>query len=195
LSRTSNRNNGFTLIEVMVAVALTAVLLVALYSAFFSIAGAGRKAGDRAESFVEAGRLIDRFTTEVRSAYFRRGDTRTFFQGGNKGGDSELSFTTFTFPVATGAPTSDLVAVNYHIEKDGLEKRLVKEVWNPYLGTKMGFSAIRDIREFEVSYFNGKDWSKAWEATIEGSAPRAVRIRIVLPTGEEIVQTGRLMIR
>lgn len=182
--------------EVLVAMALTAVLLAALYAAFFSIAGAGSAAGEAAERYVEAGRFLERFTTEVRSAYFRRDNPHTFFQGGKKRRHSEVSFTFFTYPAASGgAPASDLAAASYSVERDGAKRHLLKEVWSPYLGGKMSFRAVTDIKSFEVSFSNGKDWSKAWDSALEGSAPRAVRVRITLQSGEELAQSAATMIR
>ncbi len=193
----SSRNNGgFTLVELLVAVAITAVLLASLYAVFFSVAGAGGRASEEAFRHVEAGRTLERMASEVRSAYTRRGNTRTFFKAGSQRRHSELSFTLFTYPVQGGdAPRSDLLAVSYSVGRDGQRRHLVKEIWSPFTAEKMSFRAVEDIKGFEVSLFNGKDWSKAWDSELEGSAPRAVAVKITLGTGEELAMTAPLMIR
>lgn len=190
------KSSGFTLVEVLVAVALTALLLTALYGAFFSIAGAGASASHASERYAEAGRFLERFAVEARSAYFRRDNPYTLFEGGRTRRHSEVAFTSFTYPQGSGdAPGSDLVGVRYSVEKDGEKRRLKKEVWSPYTGGMMGFRAVEEIDDFEVSFFNGRDWSKAWDAKLEGAAPKAVRVKLTLPSGEELVQTSLPMVR
>ncbi len=190
------RNDGFTLVEVLVAIALTALLLTALYSAFFSIAGAGATANRASERYAEAGRFLERFAIETRSAYFMRGNPYTLFEGDRTRRHSEVAFTSFTYPPALGdAPGSDLIAQRYSVERDGEKKHLLKEVWSPYTGGMMGFRALQDVGDFEVSFYNGKDWAKAWDARLEGALPKAVRVKLTLSTGEELVQTSVPMIR
>lgn len=192
----SGNNGGFTLIELLVAVSLTAVLLASLYAVFFSVAGAGGKASEAADRHVEAGRTLERIASEVRSAYARRGDQLTFFKAGKVRRHSGISFTFYSYPAQAGnVPKSDLMAISYFIERDGGKRHLVKEVWSPYHGEKMSFRAIDDIKGFEVSLFNGKDWSKAWDSELEGSVPRAVTVKITLLTGEELAMTAATMIR
>ncbi|MBW7956484.1 MAG: prepilin-type N-terminal cleavage/methylation domain-containing protein [Deltaproteobacteria bacterium] len=194
--RSSGNNRGFTLIEVLLAVSLMAVLLASLYSVFFSVAGAGSKASEEAVRNVEAGRALEKMASEVRSAYTRRGSPVTFFKAGKVRSHSMVSFTFFSYPVqAGGAPKSDLLAVSYSIERDGGRRHLVKEVWSPYLGEKISFRAIEDIKGFEVSLFNGKDWSKAWDSELEGSVPRAMTVKMTLASGEELAMTAPARIR
>lgn len=195
-SRSSGNDRGFTLIELLVAVSLTAILLLSLYSVFFSVAGAGTRAREEAVRNVEAGRALERMASEVRSAYARRGSPVTFFKTGKVRSNSTVSFTFFSYPVQAGdAPKSDLMAVSYSIERDGGRRHLLKEVWSPYLGEKMSFRAVEDIKGFEVSLFNGKDWSKAWDSELEGSVPRAMTVKMTLASGEELAMTTPTMIR
>lgn len=195
-SRSSGNSRGFTLIEVLIAVSLTAILLASLYSVFFSVAGAGSRAREEADRNVEAGRALERMASEVRSAYTRRGSPATFFKAGKVRSHSTVSFTFFSYPVQAGdAPKSDLLAVSYSVERDGGRRHLVKEVWSPYFGEKMTFRAVEDIKGFEVSLFNGKDWSKAWDSELEGSVPRAMTVKMTLASGEELAMTAPAMIR
>lgn len=189
-------SRGFTLIEVLVAVGLTAALSAALYSTFFSISGASRSAGKTIDSYIEAGYFLERFSREARASYYRRGSELTFFNGGRDGEAGAVSFTTMTWPVRTsGAPSGDLAAVNYYVREEGGRKDLVKEVWNPFQTEKFTVEAVEDIKGFEVSFFNGRDWAGAWDASLEGQTPTAVSVTVTLGSGERLSATARTMIR
>lgn len=189
-------DRGFTLIEVLVAVGLAAALSAALYSTFFSISGASARAGKAVDSYIETGYFLERFSREVRSSYFRRTNQLTFFNGGRTGDSGAVSFTTMTWPVLSkDAPSGDLSAVNYYVREEGGRKALVKEVWSPFQAEKFTVEVAEDIKGFEVSFFNGKDWAGAWDASLEGQTPRAVAVTVTLGSGEQLSATARTMIR
>src|SRR5574340_477216 len=81
LSRKPVADNGFTLIEVLVAVALTSIVLVALYGSFFSVLR-GRSDIDRSlERTREVSRFLETFSREIQSSFFKDGNTWTVFAG------------------------------------------------------------------------------------------------------------------
>ena len=189
-------SGGFTLIEVLVAVGLTAALSAALYSTFFSISGASSNAGKAVENTIEAGYFLERFSREARASYYRRTDGLTFFNGGRDGDSGAVSFTTMAYPVfSKDAPAGDLSAVNYYVREDGGRKDLVKEVWDAFQAEKFTVEAVEDIKGFEVSFFNGREWAGAWDASLEGQTPRAVAVTLTLASGEKLSATARTMIR
>ncbi|MBI5287118.1 MAG: type II secretion system protein GspJ [Deltaproteobacteria bacterium] len=194
--------NGFTLLEVLIATALLALLLTTLYGVFFTVL----KAEDRVEGelglYLDTRQTLDAISREIQSAFFNEKNTKTFFSG--EGMDdfgrptSSLSFTTFTYPVLQeGLPGSDLIAVTYKVE----EGALLKEVWNPYLKSGewrvesrdketparegLQIPLVEGIEGFEVEFYNGKEWAKAWDAIVEKKLPLAVRITITLKEGAE----------
>lgn len=189
-------SGGFTLIEVLIAVGLTAALSAALYSTFFSISGASSSAGKAVENYIEAGYFLDRFSREAAASYYRRTNEHTFFNGGRDKDSGAVSFTTMTYPVfSKDAPTGDLSAVNYYVREEGGRKVLVKEVWDAFQVEKFTFEAVEDIKGFEVSFFNGREWAGAWDASLEGQTPRAIAVTLTLSSGEKLSATARTMIR
>ncbi len=191
-----SENRGFTLIEVLVAVGLAAALSAALYSTFFSITGSSERAGKTVEGYIEAGYFLDRFSRETRASFYRRGSEHTFFNGGRDGDFGAVSFTTMAYPViSSGAPSGDLTAVNYYVKDDGGRKTLMKEVWNPFQAEKFTVEVVEDIKGFEVNFFTGTEWAGAWDAALEGRTPKAVEVKLTLPSGEELSAAARTMIR
>ncbi|MBI5644330.1 MAG: prepilin-type N-terminal cleavage/methylation domain-containing protein [Deltaproteobacteria bacterium] len=193
LSHIGRANKGFTLIEVLIAAGLSAVLLAGLYAAFFSILRSTGALDEELGSYFEAAKTLDSISRDVRSAYYNPQNSLTVFLGEKKGGASALRFTAFT-KGALKEGSSDLVSVSYFTETEGDAYRLYKEVVNPYTG--VNFRAdTGGVKGFEVSYYNGKDWAKAWDSTLEKTPPVAVKATITIRDGRELSSLSKIMTR
>lgn len=181
---------GFTLIEVLVAVAIAALLATALYSTFFSVLRATRAVEDGLDRYADAGRFLDRLGRELRSAYLKPGDGLTFFRGEALGERPELLFTSFSGPGDKGS----LIAVRYFMGEDELGPKLYKEVWSPYVNERLRAEALRDIRAFDIAFLD-KEWAGAWDSKYEQRLPRAVRATVRLADGAEFSTTLEVMVR
>lgn len=179
----------------LVAVALTAVLLTALYGTFFSVIRGTNGAEGGLDRYIETGRLLDRISMDARSAYFKPQDDMTVFKGERKGDNSVITFTAFARAPKGAGPASDLVRVSYFAEKDGKAFRLFKEVSNPFNGESFKYEMIREAAGFEVSYFNGKDWARAWDASLERALPKAIKASVRLKDGAEVSAIAQTVIR
>ncbi|HHT9130276.1 MAG TPA: type II secretion system protein GspJ [Candidatus Brocadiaceae bacterium] len=181
---------GFTLIELLIAIALTSLLLVALYGTFFSVIRSQSGIAGELERSREISRFVDNFTREIHSAFYKGNNSKTSFVGNisNRGGRvaSDLTFTAFTYPILREEnPHGDLIGVRYFAEEPQPGKiTLYKDAWDPYTdkGEKGSFKVeiIDDIESFEVSYFNGRDWVKAWDSKIDKKIPAAVKAVIAI---------------
>lgn len=190
------KSKGFTLIEVLVAVALSAILLGALYGTFFTVFNSGKSAEDSLDKHIEAGRLLDRITMDVHAAFYTANSPRTMFTGGQKGLSSILSFTAFVNPpVRKGYPTDDLIGVSYFSEEGEDGVRIFREVWNPYIGEKVKVEMLDGAGGFDISYYNGTDWVKAWDAVLEKGLPAAVKVTLRFKNGEKIGALARTMLK
>ncbi len=184
----AHSSKGFTLIEILVAVALTSIILAALYSTFFSVLRAQSAIDKGLERTRGVSRFLETFSKEIKSSFYKENNPITNFTGekNDRNGKtlSRVTLTTFTYPLLKeGRPTGDLIAVRYSVEEDRDKKMtLYKETWNPYAkdDRKNVFKAevLEDIDGFEISYFNGKDWAKAWDARLDKKLPDAVKASI-----------------
>lgn len=196
LCRSGARDKGFTLIEVLVAIGVSAVLLTALYATFFSVFRGGKAASDSLDEHITAGRFVDRFTRDVHGAYFKEKDPFAVFAGAPKGMGSSVTFASFTYPVLKkGFPTSDLTGVSYATEEAEGSLKVFREVWNPYAGEKVRVEVLDRVKSLEIEYYNGSAWVKAWDSNIEKAAPSAVRATVKLENGEEFKVLAMTMIK
>lgn len=199
--------SGFTLIEILIASALALALLGALYTSFFTVLKGQSAIEAELERTSEFTRFMDTLTREVRGALYSGTDNRTFLRGtlGDIAGASasELLFTTVTYPVVrTSSAASDVLAVRYSLEKDASNTLgLYKRAWSPYREDEdKAYKAevMGNVTGFEVSFYNGKDWAKAWDTSTDKSLPKAIRIKLsYTDRGEEreFTKTARTFIR
>ena len=189
-------SRGFTLVELLVSIAVGAMLVTALYATFFSVFSAAEGAKGGLGHRIEAARVLDRFSRDINSAYLSPTDASTRFLGELLGTGPVLTLTTFTYPLSTGgSPTSDLMGVYYFTEEDPNGLTLFKEIWNPYINDRFRVNLIDGVEAFEISYFNGKVWSKAWDSALEDALPKAVKLALTLKGGILLSATPRTMIR
>lgn len=202
------KNNGFTLIEVLVAISLLAILLLALYLTFFSVLQACTRIDSELKGLREVSRFLDIFSREVHSAFYTEANAKTILKGEQLENSSKslssLTMTSFTYPMLKeDQVSSDLRTIKYYIEtnQDG-SLTLCKEIWNPYLEesrkNEIKVEVIDDVVHFEVSYYNGRDWSKLWDSSLEKKLPQAVKavIRIKVEGDiKEFTTITRTMIR
>lgn len=193
---------GFTLLELLVAMAIGSVILFALYLSFSSVLSGRSSIDERAERTREVERFVDSFSREIQSVYLSGNNRATFFKGSLGNGalpSGEVEFTTINYP-ASGI-SGDLVAIRYSVgDSEGGRPALFKEVWNPYgIGNeRVRVEVVDDIRGFDLSFYNGASWAAAWDGALEKGAPSAVSatLKIMDRGAEKEVRTlARTMIK
>jgi len=191
---------GFTLLELLVATAIGSVVIFALYMGFSSLLSGREAISGASERSREASRFVDSFSREVQSAYYSAGAGPSFFRGGlSTAGapSSTMEFTSISYPSGGGA-SGDLVAIRYSVGEDG--RSLVKEIWDPFGAGKdpVRVEVLGGVKGFDVSFYDGKSWSGAWDAGLENGLPEAVSVEVkILDKGaeKELRVLARTMIR
>jgi general secretion pathway protein J len=191
---------GFTLVEVLVAVALAGVLVATLYGTFFSLTRAQERTIGDAEARRELRTTLDLIRREIDAAWFRRDDERLRFvvEDRDRFGKpvSGLELTCLAGPDGAGA--SDQMLVRYRpIERSG-RLLLARELKDRYhLGDPVAYPTLTQLESFLVECNDGSRWLRTWDAQQNGGLPRQVRITITVRDGERevpysIVATPRI---
>ncbi len=192
--RASAGEHGFTLIEVLIALFLTAVLLTSVYYTFFSMLESREVISEELERQREVRRFIDLLGMEIESVYVSGANKNTLFTGYDMGVGARkfarLEFTFFTHTVVSkDNPAGDLKIVRYSVgEGEDGRLDLFKEKWDAFigLGGKGSFKvvAIEDIKGFKATYFNGNNWTKTWQNSTGIGAPEAVKFELTIKKGD-----------
>ncbi len=174
---------GFTLIEVLIAMALMAALLAALYTTFFTVFAGRETVNFELERTREVRRFIELVTMEVESAFYDAKNPVTLFKGDKeKSGPWGLEFTYFTHTVIRkDLPVSDLKRAIYSVERKDEGLTLYKELFDAYAPGKVGdfkVAVLEGLSLVSFEYYDGESWVKEWRALGEITTPEAVKIKI-----------------
>jgi type II secretion system protein J len=190
---------GFTLLEVLVSMAILVIIMAALYSAYTTNVEAIQIARQNGEVHQTARIVLDRMTKDLQSALMQVSIPSDKIKLGLVGEDHEIDgrradrmdFTTVThLPLTEKGPASDLCEIGYLVEEDSEDKVLVllrrddPSVDEDF--TKGGSlqEMARNVLEFSLTYQDSRgEESDKWN-TLEGmpasGLPVLIKVRLVL---------------
>jgi general secretion pathway protein J len=189
---------GFTLVEVMIAVGITAIIGALVVGSFQRTYAARDLAEAQDERFSSARVALTRMARELSQAYVsehydrkRFRERPTLFRGKDLGDRDDLLFTTMSHVRLTrDEKASDEAVVEYSVERDTgsadeyalwrREKTRIDE--DPDRG---GSKAIvcEHVTQFDVEYWDWKrqEWAREWTTTTtdhQGLLPTRVKVRL-----------------
>jgi len=197
---------GFTLLEVLVSMAILAIILATIYSAYTTNVEAIQIARQNGEVHQTARIVLDRMTKDLQSALIQAGEDRKEESGSsekiklglvgqqreiNRRRADRIDFTTVThLPLTERGPSSDLCEIGYLVSEDPEGKVLVLLKRDDPTAdedfTEGGSlqEIARNVIEFNLTYLDSRgEESDKW-STLEGGAesglPALIKLRLVL---------------
>jgi type II secretory pathway pseudopilin PulG len=185
LPRKTGMTGAFTLVEIVLAMALSALLLTIVYWTYFSV-NRSVDAATEGQDALDTGRilseLIKRDIRAIRPTPYALVGNNTMIQNSSFG---ELEFVTNAL---SGTDPQRLRRVGYTlILSDDDEKTLVRRESTDlsdlldkspadYLPKVFEVSTI--ITGFLVEFYNGADWVQTWDSGVTGQIPTQIRVTI-----------------
>jgi general secretion pathway protein J len=188
---TISPNKGFTLLEVLIALLLMAILSGALYGTYFTAVKSRDRATSQMEPLRDVRQTLDMLRREIDAAFYASANKRLHFVVEDKDifgkPASTIDFTTITTPLAGGIPSSDVIEVRYEPSGDERNMILNREEKDIYLENQpVPYPQIDKIQGFLVECYNGGSWVKSWDtaSALNNSLPQAVRVTITIQDGD-----------
>jgi general secretion pathway protein J len=190
-----HRSCGFTLIEVLLAIFIGAIVLTVLYASFFQIVNAKDSAEDNLDLYHEARVIISKMTEDLSMAYPRGmvypvqgASASSFFVGRaeQQVGRSSVDFTSLSHAAGINSGDSDQAEITYYLKpvpQSDLFFLMRRE--NPRIGSDSSaieYPLSERVVGFTLTYMrtDGDEFINEWDSAQTSSLPRAVDITLTL---------------
>jgi prepilin-type N-terminal cleavage/methylation domain-containing protein len=184
---------GFTLIEVLVSIAILSIVLAAIYSTFFLAQRAVEGMDESLVKLQEARRALDILRCELDSSFFIKADVNTLLQIKDRDSygksASELTFTTFS------VLQPGLSRVSYYIEEKDGSLNLFKKIDSPWTQEKTeGIEIIENLAAFSIEAKYHDQWVKTWDTEVNKNTPEEIRISLAFRLKDRTVTLSDIAI-
>ena len=197
------RRTGMTVVEVMIALAILAIVMAAVYSTFAFQRKAVEIASEGRDASGQGLVILDRLTRDLSGTWLPRESTAEsngayyLFEGGEEG----LDFSTTSSLSPDPTPGPEVVEIGYRLEINedntdpGKDKYLLirRQDDTPDSDPLEGGNDIvltRDLVSLEIKYLDlDAQETEAWHAVTPDKLPRAVNIKVVLSTVKDQEET------
>jgi type II secretion system protein J len=208
LSDSGRQSRGFTLLELLVATAMMAVLAGSLYATLQTAFKARRTAYAAVADIRAAELAVELVRTDLTSAVGPRG----ILAGGFLGEDAidrsgqpmdalMLHCTAGGAEDTSGAGDVRMIELECSPDESGQGMTLVRRVTRYLLATLVAEPPeevlCRNVRSLDLKYFNGTDWQDAWDSADQGdNLPLAVKVTLeLLPDPDRDEEAGYVVSR
>ncbi len=174
----SMNRRGFTLLEILLALALASLLLSSIYGIFTASSAAKERVEKRAAGLHLARVLTARLNRELLGLALEGTDAETLLAGGtNSRGEAFLSMLTSS----SGGRRPGLRRVAYRLGVDEDERMTL---WRAESGSHSLAGVVEErlaqgIDRIDFDFYDGSDWRRQWNSTDDG-LPVLVRAEIAL---------------
>lgn len=185
-------HKGFTLLEVLVALAVGSLVLLAVTTTLFSLNRAHQQVSERMEQQRSLRNTVDLLRRELSSAIFRPNDKLLRFQVQDRDfygkPASTLQLATLSAPLDSAA--SDQQVVLYQPEQQQEHIRLTRASRDYFQADSIKpnpYPLLEQLDGFLVECYDGSKWVKTWDSELNRSLPKQVRITVILPDSPQPV--------
>lgn len=192
LDRTASRSAGFTLVEILLALAIFSVIAVLAYRATAALTEGEAQLSAEAHRWRTLDALFTRFEADIRQAVPRgsrlgsRIEPAWLALPADNAGNAALVFT------RAGAEFADEPGIagqriGYRLRGHAVEIAYWPQLDNAADVWPAVYTLVDGVAGFRVAYLNRAGaWRDSWPTQGESDLPRAVRLGLTLDSGEAI---------
>ena len=179
----------FTLIEVLVAVSIAAIVLTAIYGVFTAVSAAKIRLETDSEAYHRARIIFDRLGREIRGAVPIGGtDGKGVFRAGRDGDGRPFLELTTTAVAQQGEAATGIALIRYSLaedrerpqSKDVLLRSERSALQSETTVANAGLMRLAPgIEQLQLRFSNGSDWRDDWDAG-QDSLPRLVELSLAM---------------
>lgn len=183
---TANNRAGFTLLELLVALAITLVIVLAVTTVLFSLNGGYEAVSRDMEQRRTVRTTLDLVRRELSAVLYRQADKQLRFKVDDRDfygkPTSSISFITLAPP--REGEVSDQIRVQYAAEEaDAASFRLTRGSRDFFQQEDLppkNYTVLDSLEGFLVECHDGSKWLRSWDTEITGRLPAKVRVTLSL---------------
>lgn len=185
------RNAGFTLIEILIALAILALIAALGYRALASLADSEVQLTAESVRWRGLDGLFARLEADMREAQPREvrvagGKEPAWVGNIDEHGDADLRFSR-AGPEFTLEPGSAGQRIGYRLRGGAIEVLYWPRFDAPQGVLPVAYALVDGIARFRIAYLGADGaWREHWPALGESALPRAVRVELTLASGETV---------
>ncbi|OHD64124.1 MAG: hypothetical protein A2176_00580 [Spirochaetes bacterium RBG_13_51_14] len=191
--RISN-DSGFTLIEILVAMAIASIIMIMVYASYRSILDSIKRSTGHAEFYENVNLAVSKIDQDLSNSYYNRYNKSICFVSEDEKGNSRLNFVTvnhndynFAGTLQTPVHMSDVKEVGYYLRVDkntqGLHNLIKREDYH-YDDDPLGGGSenvlLPNVSSLKFEFHRGNDWEENWDSRQNNAFPRAVKTTMVV---------------
>lgn len=190
------RADGFTFVEIMVAIALFGIIAGMSFMMFSQSARMSRQLSDNMAELIELQRALQWFANDLSQLQPRPvrdpvGNTSQPALIADPRGQYRMALTRGGYANPLGVARASAQRVAYELNDDGELLRLVWPVLDPVLASEPEATLLLEgVERMELRFLPSaqSSWSEQWPAGAGGSVPRAVEITLEIDGWGEIIR-------
>ena len=195
-TRTGHRQSGFTLIELLTALLILSIMALMSYRGLGAVLDAREHVSMETQKWRHVSSFLERFERDVdmaapRTVRIGSVSSPAWLGRPETAPGPRLEFSRFAS--AEGIDTPRRIAYGLNAKKQ-IELTLWTGLDVSPDSLPARYPLLDGVKQFDCRYLNGgRAWVGSWPETLGDHAiPRAVRVRVVLGSGEEIVRIFEL---
>jgi len=218
----THRASGFTLIEILAASLIAAMILIAIYGIFQRTVKTRDNAVVRIHEARQRERAVNIIRNDLRNAFLSGGVLANAMEGGVQNQKSRfpgyLRFTATTGRNKSGEAYGDVQQIEYYLSdgttsgtatsaitpsasttSDTETATLVRALTRDLLSTDQTAIAPEEpllprVQTLEFAFYDGQDWQETWQLTgTDSTLPEAIRVRVQQAPASEHLPTPHLL--
>ncbi|HLX71238.1 MAG TPA: type II secretion system protein GspJ [Verrucomicrobiae bacterium] len=187
---------GFTLIEVLLALSISAIVLIAVSMAFVGALRLRDRSEANLDQSLPAEHAMDLIRRDLKNAvapgFMLAGPLQSgAFQGGVDANDGIQIYTT-TGLITPNQPWAEIQKVSYGLQSSSDSKNggkdLIRAITRNLLATgpedEDDQFVMSGVQSLTFSYFDGAEWLDTWDDTTQTNLPFAVRVNLQLAAAD-----------
>src|SRR5579863_1505321 len=194
-------SRGFTLLELLVALIMSAILAMSLFSTLYIAFKVQKNSKEDVEPIATVDMALDMVRADLQAAQPPAGLLEGPFEGvqnGSGGGDT-LDFYSNGYAPQHQTGNGEIKHVFLTLEQKGGDQCLVRQVIPNILSQQTPVPdeeiICRNVRSFMLEYYDGEAWQTSWDSTQYNNAlPAAVEVTLELvpPGAKDSVRIRRV---